>query len=148
MTMKLLLRRFVEFFGLRGFGCSRSTGVPECGVSRERRQNDVFGRRPPLLKRLPTSLCRVCSVCRHFPTIGKKMEFTPPFKPPREGGGNFGGATLYYFHPTYIHNLKDSRNGERLKRFSHDSCDVGYPARFQTTLHWGCLLYTSPSPRD
>ena len=29
--------------------------------------------------------CRVCSVCRHFPTIGKKMKFPPPFKPPRRG---------------------------------------------------------------
>jgi len=39
-------------------------------------QNDC--RRPP---------CRVCSVCRHFPTIGRDMEFTPPFKLPGFGEG-------------------------------------------------------------
>jgi hypothetical protein len=71
------------------------------------------------------------------------MEFPPPFKPPGiwggdlKGGGNFEGATLYYFHPTYIHNLLDCRNEEELERLSHDSCDVGYPTRFQTILHWG-----------
>ena len=82
------------------------------------------------------------------------MEFTPPFKPPGiwggdlKGGGNFGGATLYYFHPTYIHYILDSRNGGRLKRLSHDSCDVGYPTRFQTILHWEGRLKNVPEAAE
>ena len=55
MTMKQSLRRFVEFLGNAGVWVLESEGLPECGMSRERRQNDVSGRLPPLLKRLPTS---------------------------------------------------------------------------------------------
>ena len=78
------------------------------------------------------------------------MEFTPPFKlagfwgEGLKGGGNLEGATLYYFHPTYIHNSLNSRNGEGLRGLSHDSCDVGYPTRFQTILHWGRRLKNVP----
>ena len=89
MTLEQSLRRFVEFIENAGVWVLESEGMPECGLSRERRRNDVSGRLPPLLKRLPTFPCRVCSVCRHFPTIGKKSDFPPPFKPP----GGFGEGT-------------------------------------------------------
>ena len=58
------------------------------------------------------------------------------------------GATLYYFHPTYIHSLLDSRNEEELERLSHDSCDVGYPTRFQTILHWERRLNNVPEAAE